>query len=61
MDSRWTALGTDLCPEETMTTDIIRYARMPHGSESGGSGWMNDLPARYTEGERGFERRIMTE
>ncbi|MEU7139683.1 HEAT repeat domain-containing protein [Nocardia sp. NPDC046473] len=39
----------------------INYARMPYGSENGGTEWMNDLPARYTDGERGFDRRIMTD
>ncbi|WP_433201644.1 HEAT repeat domain-containing protein [Nocardia sp. CA-107356] len=38
---------------------IIKYARMPYGSENGGTEWMNDLPARYKDGERGFDRRIM--
>ncbi|WP_433729587.1 HEAT repeat domain-containing protein [Nocardia sp. CA-129566] len=38
---------------------IIKYARMPYGSENGGTEWMNDLPVRYKDGERGFDRRIM--
>ncbi|MEV6274002.1 HEAT repeat domain-containing protein [Nocardia sp. NPDC051832] len=40
---------------------IIKYARMPYGSEDGGTEWMNDLPVRYKHGERGFDRRIMEE
>ncbi|MFF0531593.1 HEAT repeat domain-containing protein [Nocardia amikacinitolerans] len=39
----------------------IKYARMPHGSESGGSQWMDDLPAGYVHGQRGFDRRLMEE
>ncbi|MEV0342954.1 HEAT repeat domain-containing protein [Nocardia sp. NPDC050713] len=39
----------------------IEYARMPYGSESGGSEWMNDLPAAYVHGQQGFDRRIMEE
>ncbi len=39
----------------------ISYARMPHGSEGGGTAWMAELPARYRDGERGFDRRIMEE
>lgn len=42
-----------------MTT--VRCARMPCGSENGGLEWMNDLPARYVHGRKGFDRRIMEE
>ncbi|MFD4458465.1 HEAT repeat domain-containing protein [Nocardia sp. NPDC058480] len=37
----------------------IEYARMPFGSENGGTAWMADLPVRYRHGENGFDRRIM--
>lgn len=39
----------------------ITYARMPRGSEDGGTDWMNHLPARYKHGQGGFDRRIMEE
>ncbi|MFI6366785.1 HEAT repeat domain-containing protein [Nocardia sp. NPDC050630] len=29
------------------------------GAKSGGTEWMNELPVRYRDGERGFDRRIM--
>ncbi|MFC9892508.1 HEAT repeat domain-containing protein [Nocardia sp. NPDC127579] len=41
--------------------NIIKYARMPYGSEDGSTEWMSDLPARYKHGQRGFDRRIMEE
>ena len=34
----------------------ITYPGMPEGED-----WMHNLPARYTDGERGFDRRIMEE
>ncbi|MEV0033431.1 HEAT repeat domain-containing protein [Nocardia sp. NPDC050793] len=34
---------------------------MPRGSENGGTEWMNNLPARYVHGRRGFDRRLMEE
>lgn len=34
----------------------ITYPGMPEGDD-----WMNNLPARYHDGERGFDRRIMEE
>ncbi|RBO91825.1 HEAT repeat domain-containing protein [Nocardia puris] len=39
----------------------IKYLRMPPGSEDGGTAWMDDLPVRYVDGQRGFDRRIMEE
>lgn len=40
---------------------VLEYLNMPYGSENGGTEWMDRIPARYTDGERGFDRRIMEE
>lgn len=47
------------CVRNWTTTMVLEYLNMPRGSENGGTEWMNDLPARYTDGKRGFDRRIM--
>lgn len=45
-------------PKENLegTWPPITYPGMPEGDD-----WMNNLPARYHDGERGFDRRIMEE
>jgi hypothetical protein len=44
-----------------ITATTIKYVRMPYGSENGGTEWLHDIPARYVDGQRGFDRRIMEE